>query len=172
MSTENTETDLLLSERRAIIGRPEEWDADDVQAFLRLSRKLERERNDWMDKTIDALAKVGEITQERDDYKAHFEACEAQRQRQIAECDELRAEVRHLEFAKNPIECKNGHRFFAAVTHPAKSEREWYCPSCVVKENAELRAEVERLKSDKAQILAQFQRVVSYWLPPAMKGDA
>jgi uncharacterized coiled-coil DUF342 family protein len=76
------------------------------------------------------------------DFDGIVEAIKGQR-------DELRAEVKHLEFAKNPIECRNGHRFFASVTHPAKSEREWYCPSCVVKENTELRAEVERLKAER-----------------------
>jgi hypothetical protein len=61
------------------------------------------------------------------------------------ECAALRAQVKHLEFAKNPIVCKKGHRFFAAVTHPMKSEREWHCPSCVVNELISLKADGSRL---------------------------
>lgn len=40
------ESDALLQERRLASG-PEEFNADDVRAFLILARKLERERDEW-----------------------------------------------------------------------------------------------------------------------------
>lgn len=33
-----------------------------------------------------------------------------------------------------------GKRFYAHAEHPAKSEREWFCPHCLAAENAELRS--------------------------------
>jgi dTDP-4-amino-4,6-dideoxygalactose transaminase len=39
-----------------------------------------------------ALDTIARVAAERDDYKNHFEACEAQRQRQLAELETIRAE--------------------------------------------------------------------------------
>lgn len=47
---------------------------------------------------------------------------------------ELTREKEHFEFAKNPVTCSKGHRFYASVNHPAKSEREWECPNCLAEQ--------------------------------------
>ena len=57
------------------------------------ARKLEHERGDARSERDNLNRVVAMIAAERDDYKNHFEACEAQRQRQLIELDRLRKDL-------------------------------------------------------------------------------
>lgn len=75
------------------------------------------------------------------------------------ERDEARAEAKSLVRHPDISECEKGHRFRTIASHPAKSEREWECPHCAVHERDTLRAEVERLRTDKAELAEALQFV-------------
>lgn len=50
------------------------------------------------------------------------------------ERDEAREEAAALRRNPDISICDKGHRFRTIASHPAKSEREWECPHCAVKE--------------------------------------
>jgi len=93
------------------------------------------------------------IAAERDDYKNHFEACEAQRQRQLAELnevtkerDELRAEVAEI------IHDETGENSCEAVFLKSRFDE-------LHGQIDDLLAEVERLKADKARLISAMEDI-------------
>lgn len=72
----------------------------------------------------------------------------------VAQLTAANARIAELEKdARSPdiATCKLGHRFRTTASHPVKSEREWYCPHCMVSENASL---TRQLSEAQAQLAA------------------
>ena len=132
--------------------------------------RTERERDGWKAQRIAGDAERGEMqqflldtteslataTEQLATAKEYLKAChgiEDNLARGIEEneslTDQLTAMTRERDIAvggQNWITCPQGHRFPAPVCHPAKSEREWYCPHCTVDELATAQAENARLR--------------------------
>jgi hypothetical protein len=62
--------------------------------------------------------------------------------------------------------CEKGHKFRTTASHPAKSEREWECPHCLVIERRELKARAEKAEADLASLKeenAKMEAVITKW---------
>lgn len=55
--------------------------------------------------------------------------------------------------------CSQGHRFRTIASHPAKSEREWECPHCAVKDRDQWKQKAEGLEKERADLAHDLKEV-------------
>jgi hypothetical protein len=76
-----------------------------------------------------------------------------------------RLERERNDLLRNPdiSECDKGHRFRTIASHPTKSEREWECPHCAVKERDTLKAAALEMIAARDAFNAPNQNAEELW---------
>lgn len=124
--------DLALKEIRELRAERDKWKSNhDNQVNL---RRTLMDRPDLGDRAKRVQQMAGQLDSERQKREA--------------------AEKERDGLMRNPdiSTCSKGHHFRTIASHPAKSEREWYCPNCMAAELSTLRAENAELRKDKERL--------------------
>ncbi len=108
----------------------------------------------WHAEYLKASDRAMAMERERDDYKNHFEACEAQGQQQLAEFIEMRKERDEIKAVEIALAAERDDYKGRLAASVREIERLNIVNKALDEstEIDELRAEVERLKADKARL--------------------
>lgn len=55
--------------------------------------------------------------------------------------------------------CKHGHHFATMAHYPAINQKEWYCPHCLLKENARLETELDTFRETERKLSDAYLRL-------------